>query len=394
MRYLLTIFALALCPLATAVAEKQYGGETISQWRTRLADFDAAGPDAAQAVPALVTIVQDEEVDAVTRRAAALALGRIGRPARSALPTLIAMVEASPRNTAEESAWAAKAISLYGPHGREAAPALAKAVVDRRRDLAVRQLSLEALARIGGAHPEAIPAIIAVVQLAPQTDDDLGQNAELRQLAVEALGVAGAEAEVAAPLLARILQSPRESERLRLRSAESLAKMGAGSRFALDTLVETLIIDESEAVRDAAAHAIAQMGPVGRPVLQQLLRHDNAGVRWRAAQSLGAMGEAGAPAVNDLRARARDNREAEIVRLHAIAALWKIEANAESVWLTAVSLLSSDDRNVRKQALDLLVSLGPQARLAESHLRTLTKHERREVRQVAEQALRKIAESN
>jgi hypothetical protein len=56
-------------------------------------------------------------------------------------------------------------------------------------------------------------------------------------------------------------------------------------------------------------------------------------------------------------------------------------------------LLASEDRTLRMQALDLLLALGPQAKPAEPQLRLLTQHERREVRRMAEQALRKLAES-
>jgi HEAT repeat protein len=309
------------------------------------------------------------------------------------LPVLINMLESAERDATGEPAWAAKAVSLLGPHGREATPALAEAVLDDQRGFAVRQLSLEALARIGGAHPEAVPAIISVVQLSPSDEVQGEQQAELRLLAVEALGVVGADAAVAVPLLARIVRSPRESEALRRRSAESLAAIGPAARFALDALAESLIGDPSEAVRDAATKALGALGEPACPVLQRMLKHEDVGVRWRAAQALGIMGEPARPSARALKFALANKDEAEVVRLHAATSLWKLEADAAHVWPTAVELLASDDRNVRMQSLDLLVSLWPPAKAAAPQLHRLTHHPRREVRQIAEQALRKLATS-
>jgi HEAT repeat protein len=377
---------------ALSADERRYGDASLDQWRARLADFDAASPRAAEALPALEQILTDRDVDSVTRRAAALAIGRIGRAARPALPTLIKMLGASNRDT-EEAAWATKAISLLGPHGREATPALVDALRDESRDYAVRQLALEALSQIGGAHPEAIPAIVATVQSPVRNAEQDMQQTELRQLAVEALGVARAESAVAVPLLARILRSPREMERTRRLAAEALTAIGPNAHFALSALAETLIADDSEAVRDAAAKALGALGKPALPLLQQLLQHDDEGVRWRSADALGTMGEAAAPAIVALRALATDDQETDIVRLHAAQSLWSIDAKADHVWPTAVSLMMSPDRTVRMESVDLLLSLGKQAKLAEPQLREMSRSERREVRQIAEQTLRKLAET-
>lgn len=393
MRSLFTIAAWVLLSNVALGDERpqRFGGITLDEWRTRLADFDAASPRAAAAVPALAAILADEQVDDVTRRAAALALGRIGRPARSALPTLISLIEPRAADEALAATWAAKSIALMGPHGREATLALAQAAGDSERDFALRQLSLEALAHIGGAHPAALPGIIAVVQLNADEAENRVETAELRQLAVEALGVAKGDAAVAVPLLARIVQSPSESETMRRLSAESLAAIGPPARIACQALAEAVIVDPSEAVRDSAGKALGAIGVEARPQLELLLRHSDAGARSRSAKALGELGEAARPLVATLQELADNRDEAEIVRLHAAGALWKIEANADQVWPTAVALLASEDRPLRMQSLGLLLSLGDKAEAANPQLRELTRHPRRDVQVIAEQALRKIA---
>lgn len=371
-----------------AIQEKTFGGVPLSQWQSRLVDFDADSPRAAKAVPALTAILLDADLDDVTRRNAALALGRIGREAQPAVPALVELIEASRQGRAKPAVWAAKAISLMGPYGRDATGALVAALRDTRRDMMLRQMTVEALALIGGADPDAIGALVELVRAEPPAEGTSPREARLRQLAVEALGVAGADAAVAAPLLVRIIRSPRESEAIRRRSVAALGAIGPATRIAVEPLVETLVSDPSEAVRDEAGNALGAMGQPAVPVLRQLLRHSDQGVRWRAAKALGDVGETAQPAVTDLRKALADPHEQ--VRLQAADALWRIERRGRPLLLTVLHLMTSDDRNTRMRSLELLVAMDPRAAEVQPQLEQLASDPRRHVRQIAEQALRKI----
>jgi hypothetical protein len=82
--------------------------------------------------------------------------------------------------------------------------------------------------------------------------------------------------------------------------------------------------------------------------------------------------------------------------MSACASLWQLEptsATAAAILPTLIDLVASSDRGIRMLSMNLLLSLGPEAAPAEPQLRKLLRHERREVRQIAAAALRKLAES-
>ena len=103
---------------------RQYGGLTLDQWQRQLGQLDPADPHSARVVPALIAIIQDDDLAADVRRPFAVTLGRIGLPARDAIPVLIAQIENRKRISKPTYVWAARALGLFGLHAKEAAPAL------------------------------------------------------------------------------------------------------------------------------------------------------------------------------------------------------------------------------------------------------------------------------
>ncbi len=397
-----TNFALAALlslPLAVCAGEKQrasdvrpdshlFGGVALRQWKQRLVDFDAQSPTAAKAVAPLLEILGDDRVDDVTRRNAALALGNIGEPARGATGQLARMIAAGNQDRGKEALWAAKALSLMGPAARDATPALVAVVGGREQPLALRQLALESLARIGGAHPDAVAALVATARLDPADAHNAHEHLQLRALAVEAIGVAGADAAVAGPILVRIVRDPRAPEVLRRGAAVSLGRIGEQAAIAAAPLAELLVFDPSEAVRDAAATSLAAQGREGRALLMRFLRHEDAAVRWRAAKALGGATDANIAVKDALTAALRDSDER--VRLHAVGSLVGLQDAPRHTIPAIVDLLKSQRRTVRVAALELLASLGDDAQAALPQLERLRRHERAEVRRIAELGIRRI----
>ncbi|MCA9268625.1 MAG: HEAT repeat domain-containing protein, partial [Planctomycetales bacterium] len=355
---LLAPAAALLCLAAPLAAqEARYDGRTLAEWKRWMMDFDAAASESAAAAPGLAQITADPAVDAITRRQAAIALGRLGPAARVALPTLVRLLNGPD----DASAWnAAKAMAHMGPAAKEAAPALVQLLRDQQRAMTLRQMSLEALSQIGGAHPDAIAAICDQVQRGPWSaaEGELGEY-HLRQLAIEAIGYVGPDAAVAAPLLARALGSRRESEASRRASAVSLGRMKAQAQIAAQPLAEALVLDDSEAVRDAAAIALAAVDVPQRRWLLRLFTHEDAGVRWRLAAALGDV-ESLSPAERLALKQALSDAN-ELVRLSAARSLWKRTQNADDLQATVVGLLACEDRDIRSQAVDLLEAFGSDA---------------------------------
>ncbi len=173
-------------------------------------------------------------------------------------------------------------VCAMGPVAAETVPALIEVLEDPRRSHFDRLTTIEVLARIGGTHADAIPALIRTAQVDPDSDRE---TAELREAAVESLSLVGAPAAPAVPMLLRVTQ---ESEgRLRKKAVASLQAIGPAAGIAAQTLAELLVFDELIEVREAAAVALAKIGPDGEATLVHLLGDRDAGVRSQTAVALG-----------------------------------------------------------------------------------------------------------
>jgi HEAT repeat protein len=179
--------------------------------------------DAKPAVPALVQVLWDE--DTAVRAAAAEALGRIGLPARPAIPALVAAFKAPGEEDAIYSS-TSEALGRLGPAAKTAIPALleklkhpdsyvrvnaakalwhidqdragigvARAGLEDRRDR-VRVYAAEVLWFME-QHPQAIPTLVEVL-----SEDGPGVGIE-RYMAARALGRIGPPAKAAVPALLR-----------------------------------------------------------------------------------------------------------------------------------------------------------------------------------------------
>ena len=77
---------------------------------------------------------------------------------------------------------------------------------------------------------------------------------------MESIATVGKDAAIAAPVLMRFLNDPREP--MRRKTAMALGRVGPAAQLAIPTLVESLAFDESPAVRDAAETSLAEIGPL------------------------------------------------------------------------------------------------------------------------------------
>jgi HEAT repeat protein len=105
------------------------------------------------------------------------------------------------------------------------------------------------------------------------------------------------------PDLIRALRSRAPADRFR--AAKDLGRLGWLARDALPALVRALA-DEDAKVREAAAHAVGQMGPDALQSLVEMLGHADKYVRRIAVWALGRLGPLARPALPDLCAALRD----------------------------------------------------------------------------------------
>ncbi len=357
-------------------------GATLTEWRERMSVLELRDPAGARFVPGLLELVRRSEVPWFTRRQAALTLGRMGQPAEAAVPVIMDLLRArDPPDDAETELWAIKALGLFGPLARDATPVLLGGYRRSKATELVRLSTIDALSQIGPAHPAAIPFLI---QVAGENSPSSGPpDSTFRRAAIEALGIIGPSAAVAVPTLVRALDA--EDENLRREAANSLGKMGPLAGVAVGPLIERLVVDESPAVQDAAATALAGVGAgeAGERLVDVLQSNDVA-LRQRVAQIYGRWESAASPWAPALEAL-WDDADA-MVRLAALEASWRITRSATEIAPRMVAEFLHADRDVRRRAYVLFRRLGPAGRSAATDLERLAEHPRSDVRTAAKKA--------
>ena len=326
-----------------------YDGLTLEEWRARIQHIRYDQPTAADAVPGLLEIIRDRDVPWYTRRQAALTLGRIGEPAQRAVPVLVEFLnEPVDDGAVSTHLWSIKALALFGGIASEATPVLIEILRSDSRSHLCRLSTLEALGRIGTAHPQTLPAIIEVLESGPAADGTSAEERlERRIAAAEVLDLYGGHAALAVPAL--IAASADESVQLRRAAVYTLGTIGPAADPAVSALVDRMLFDESEEVRDLAATALAGIGTAAEPYLRQLLQDSDVEIRWRAADVLGELGSVDEVTQDVLQDALSD--ESTLVRLLAAGALWSANEDAALVIPTIIAELGHPDREMRMQAV-------------------------------------------
>lgn len=363
-------------------------GRTLDEWRELINQINLQDPSSRHAVPGLLELVRRDDVPWFTRRQAALTLGRLGPHADGAVPALIELLtdnqgepETSPR------LWAIKALALYGPLARAAAPHLAAILNDSSADQITRLSAVEALWRIGVSHPDVIPVLLQRAQQPAHTEAER----ELQLAAVEALGAIGPAASVAVPLLVRFTEHP--DEQVRGAAVTALGQMPAAAELFVEALLMRLISEESAVVRDAATVSLQRLPPaVVAESLAPLLSAENPEWRQRAATILGMWGKGARAWAALLEPLWEDPHPA--VRNAALEASWRITQAPQELLPHLVSLLTAEDRQTRRNAVLLLEEMGARAATVQTQLERLLEHERPEVRVAAKKALQAITTGN
>jgi HEAT repeat protein len=227
------------------------------------------------AMPLADLVVKDGDRD--VRCAAALALTRIGRDAKAAVKTATPrLLEACKGDDKQVCVYARCALVILeddpAPHVKSLAESLSDANADVRGSAAYVLGELSKRART------AVPALAAALK-----DSDLA----VRRAVVRALGEMGDDARSAVPALAGTLKDA--DAEIRSLTAMSLAEIGPEARVAVPQLIEALK-DKEVQVRGSAVFALGEIGASPQtavPAITQLLRDENADVRRAAALALG-----------------------------------------------------------------------------------------------------------
>jgi len=381
-----------------------YDGRTLAEWRERIQRLDYKSAGIGGEVPGLLAIAQDTAAPWFSRRQAALTLGRIGQPAQEAIPAIVELLKEQTADPEQSTQlWAIKALALYGPVASDAAPALVALLEDSAQPPLPRLASIEALGRIGPARPEVVPALIRALDAGIQAELRLrsaplpdpppaegGGRENVNDILERAIGAAemfelfGGHAASATPSLIRATLS--DSVFLRRAAANTLGLIGPAADPAIPALADLVLFDDVVEVRDLAARALGRIGPDAEPILIQLLQDSDPEVRIRAATACRELRSASPDTIKALKAMAGDPDAA--IRVASLDSLWSVTRDTSFIAPLALAELTSDDREIRMRAVQILERLGPDLRDSLPQLRTLAADDRKYVAQAARRVLR------
>ena len=309
-------------------------------------DRHALAACGAEVVPALISIVESESSDLQCE--AAQALGRMGEEAETAIPTLTSLfrsggcsdfgiiyslanigsaavpvfIEALEDEDEDEDIRidAARGLGEIGEDARDAVPALIEALNQEGSGI-FKAAVARAIGSIGEDARDAVPALIEALN---QEGSDYFKGS-----VALALGSIGGE-DVVSALICALNQEG--SDDFKVEVARALGSMGEDARHAVPTLVEALNQEGPGWFKANIAWALVKIGTVPKdaiPKLEQLFVTDHPS--YAARQALVSIGSEAVPSL--------------------------------------ISLLKSDDANIRSEAAYALVLLGDDAEGAKDDLR-------------------------
>jgi HEAT repeat protein len=335
------------------------------------------GPAAAPAVPQLIELARDAEID--ERLQAIYALAGIGEAATEAGPVLAEALDGSEPLVRLAAAHAIGRIKAGGCEealaraDADANPLLAEIAAWARARLHPDDEAFvaTALTRLEAGLAAADPALRAasvtgLSDLAPSLDDAGKQGVATALVGVlgdpdDAVSLrAGAALVQLGGAAIDAIKGTLSNEALRPRSLEVLAAIGAPAAAALSEL-EAALADPEPVIRGEAAFALGSIGGAAEPLVPKLKalldEEEPAEVRFTAAYALGRIGPPASPAFERLVGLTKSADE-----LMATVAVWaalKIKPGDSSLFADAVPLLERALASERELArLEAAVSLG------------------------------------
>lgn len=326
-----------------------------------LSDLDPTSKRAKESVPVLLATLQDVSTEAGLRKRTAMMLSRIGEPARDAVPVLVALLgrtssphtNKSPDNRTaadlDPRYWSMKSLGLFGPVAADAVPAVRAILISRKQSSPLRLLAADTLGQLRTA---AATGVLVEQLMLPRRHSG-HEETNLRQTIIVGIALAGSDAVAALPALSRATEDA--SSDVRRAACQAIGAVSSQDVGALIPLLERLLLDDDEAVKDAAADAMAQVGSVAVPTLTRLLERGDLDLQWRAARALGQLGPSAKASLSQLRLALQSPHGS--LRIEAADALFKISNDSDIVAAALIKEFSSEDRQIRRRAAQILIEM-------------------------------------
>ncbi|MCI0705182.1 MAG: HEAT repeat domain-containing protein [Planctomycetia bacterium] len=313
-----------------------------------------AGPNAASAVPDLITAIttlypaeasvetNSENLD--LKFAYWQALGRIGEPAVA--PTTKLLDHTNPL----VQFYAMRTLGNIGPPAKPAADALKKRLADRDPQLALE--SACALIRIGEAKDEAL----ALVQRA--LDSPVGL------VAGEAINVILRIGEAGKPLIPAALKHLASTSALaRYKALELVSTLPPAEAAKVVPEMSNLVTDEDRYIREAVGQLLQQLGPAAAPAAEALGKalpdEKEPDIRNQFVEALLAMGPDAKPALPGLLPLVSEKGLPYHLRAKAALAVAVIDPTSPDVSSALIKATADSDNTVSSAAILALGKLNP-----------------------------------
>jgi HEAT repeat protein len=332
------------------------------------------------AVPGLLGVVEDDAQPVLARFQALRALGMMGRKACAAQPVLAVVMRHRDQALAVTAAGAyaqvggdaAKAIPVLKDGLRDKAPSVLRAAlfeVERlgrragalvpelvpllkHREREVRLLAARAVSTMGTSARPAVPALAELLKAGDGRDDNEEIAEDLKRLGPDAAEALPALIEQL-PHLAAVSPHP---------VLDTLANIGPWATPALPALLKLLKDRKSWYHHEDVIKVLGEMGPAAVPALLAQVGEESEYVRAHAARALGRIGPGARGAVPALKKRL--NNEWNVVRVWAAFALIRITGDSKGGMPVLLDLWDEGCGQWRLEIADALVLLGAEARPA------------------------------
>lgn len=301
--------------------------------------IEQIGPEAAQAVPELVVIL-DKTKHSQMLIQTLLALASIGSGAESATPQITPLLEMSTDDTVPVAA----AYALGSIGAKNVDSALQKAA--QNEDPFLQMMAMWALAKL---HPEDAAATKAAIEKLTQSIKS--DNPTIRMAAAKSLFSLQLPPEVVAPYLVELINDPNSEVQVHV--IEAAASIGEKLVPRLNTGLK------NPQLREAAVRVIQKLGPKAGESVQPLLdaAKEDPNLKTQIQLALGAIGPVAAPATDMLVASLDSSDAGE--RESALYALRKIGPGAKSAVAALKKRMAADDSFEADAAAWALVRVAP-----------------------------------
>jgi HEAT repeat protein len=307
--------------------DEQHGRSHVRQWVEAI--MSRIGTPATQG---LVELLKDK--DPARRAGAAIALGALGKEAGKARPDL---EEALKDDQVRVRVLAAEGVWLVSGEAAASVPVLGDAVKRAAVGVGTRRLAAEVLAAMGPRARDVVPALVE----AARSQDEL-----LAILAVQALGKIGPDAAAAVPALIDRLKEEGDSP-VRHAAVVALADIGPGARGAVPQLVRLL----KEAGPQERGMIVVTLGKIGTaadagPALVEVMRTQSGSPEegFFHPALIQALQRLGPQVCGDLAELLKDRRAA--VRRNAVETLVSFGPQAKDVLPALLAALDDKDEEV------------------------------------------------